>query len=225
MSRLTRRVALKPKSAPSSGGQQLFTGGGTFVVPAGFFTICAVAIGRGGDFFDDSIEGGGGGSGYYVGGGGGLAYSNAIAVTPGETLNVEISAAPGALIVLRRAGTKLLLAKSASYTNAPAYGFVGDVARYGGQGPLSGAPNTNGSGASAAGYTADGQGFLPSGSKGGGGTPATGGGPASAAGSSADVNGQNYGGGAAYGGTPGAPCVRILWGPGRAFPNTNTGDV
>ena len=43
-----------------------------------------------------------------------------------------------------------------------------------------------------------------------------------------DVPGGNYGGGAgsndSYGSYGGVGAVRIIWGPDRAFPNTNTGD-
>jgi hypothetical protein len=76
-----------------------------------------------------------------------------------------------------------------------------------------------------------GVGILGQGSNGTGGTGMFGAGtpPTGGSGGTAGQNGGNYGGGGAgawatafYGGVG---AVRIIWGPGRAFPSTNTGDL
>lgn len=70
-------------------GQQEFTTPGTysFIVPANVESISMVAVGGGGG--GASVNDGG------AGGGGALAYSNNVAVTPGESLTVVVGA-PGA---------------------------------------------------------------------------------------------------------------------------------
>ena len=72
---------------PKAQGQQEFTTPGTysFVVPANVESISMVAVGSGGGGAQAIALGAGGG-------GGALAYNNNVAVTPGETLTVVVSA-------------------------------------------------------------------------------------------------------------------------------------
>lgn len=209
------------------GGQALFAGVGSysFVVPAGVTSICAVAIGMGGPWFSDGSNNG-------SGGGGALSYRNAIAVTPGELLSIVISqtvADPyeeGASL-LRRGGSTLVGGGAGRVPAAGSpYSVSGAIGYAGGQGAYEFFGSGTMEGAGAGGYTSAGQasnGVRPQ--RGGGGTPANGGGAGANAGASANLNGMNYGGGAAWGGQPGAGAVRIIWGAGRAFPDTNTGDI
>ena len=71
--------------APAVGGT-LFTttGNHSYTIPAGVTSISVVAVGAGG--------GGDGSNGGPGGGGGGLAYKNAIGVTPGNTIYVQVGA-------------------------------------------------------------------------------------------------------------------------------------
>jgi hypothetical protein len=70
---------------PKAQGQQEFTSPGTYtvIVPANVESISMVAVGGGGGGAQNVEDGGGGG-------GGALAYSNNVAVTPGETLTVTV---------------------------------------------------------------------------------------------------------------------------------------
>lgn len=70
---------------PKAQGQQEFTSPGTysFIVPANVESISMVAVGGGGGGAQNVEDGGGGG-------GGALAYSNNVAVTPGEVLTVTV---------------------------------------------------------------------------------------------------------------------------------------
>lgn len=223
MSRVHRvGVIAGPRGA--GGGQQLFTASGTFVVPAGVTSICVVTIGPGGPYFDDDGAGNVG-----SGGGGALSYVNALSVTPGESLAILV--APYDLPTftqgqsrLRRGGTTLVSANSGGI---PGAGTVGAGTGFnGGQGAYSTDGSGTMEGAGAGGYTSAGQASNGTRTRrGGGGSDPLGGSTGALAGASANLNGVNYGGGAAYGGTPGLGCVRIIWGAGRAFPNTNTGDV
>lgn len=211
-----------PRSA--AGGQQLFTASGTFVVPAGVTSICVVAIGYGGPYFDDD---GGGNQG--SGGGGGLAYANNISVTPGESLTITVTPYDLPTFTegqsrLSRGATQLVFVGSGRIPAAgPVFNGTGFT---GGQGAYSTDGSGTMEGAGAGGYTSAGQasdGVRTR--RGGGGSSPLGGSTGALAGASGNLNGLAYGGGAAYGGTAGPGCVRIIWGAGRAFPNTNTGDV
>lgn len=206
-----------------SSGQQLYTANGTFVVPAGVTSICVVAIGGGGPRSYDGTD-------YSGGGGGGLAYANAIAVTPGESLEVTVTAtdpslSPQGLSQLRRVATSTSLV-AASAGRVAGGNVIAGTGFAGGLGAqYFFGPSYQGGGAG--GYTSAGGAGDPNGlTRGGGGADPLGGGPGAAGGASSNQNGLSYGGGAAATiGTPGLGCVRIIWGAGRAFPNTNTGDV
>lgn len=154
-------------------GQQLFTASGTFTVPAGVTSISAVAVGRGGATPSGSTYGGGGGA---------LSYSNAVAVTPGESLDVVIDTASSRVL---RGATELLkavvgAAGDTTGAGGAAASGVGDVRRSGGQG--AGAFDGRGGGG-AAGYSGDGGaggiGYNPGASGAGGGGGGGGGGASS----------------------------------------------
>lgn len=194
-------------------GQRTFTLSQSFVVPDGVTSICAVAVARGENATDF-------GEGTYRSGeGGNLRYVNDIPVTPGETLQVEVQFGyyPGLL----RGSTYLLRA----YIGAGSVGLGFDGGGYQQSNAL------NMAGAGAGGYTSAGQSASAAGStpRGGSGTSLLGGGPGGLAGAAPDGTGGAYGGGGAVvDGVPqqGGPAgLRIIWGAGRAFPNTNTGDV
>ena len=201
-----------------TGGQQLFTASGPFVVPTGVTSVCAVAIGRGGRATGD-------GSYSYGGGGGALAYVNAVTVTPGETLTVEIDDAGSRI---RRGGAVILDAGAGSGRTSG--GVNVGSGYYGGVGGYNDFGNEPITGGGAGGYTSPGgdSAYASGTSLGGAGSSPLGGGPGGAAGGAPGKDGGTYGGGGGvttFGGTPGSGCVRIIWGAGRAFPSTNTGDV
>lgn len=268
-------------------GQQAFTTSGAhdFVVPTGVTSISAVVVGGGG---------GGGGTNPTVtrgaGGGGGLAYSNSVAVTPGETLSIQVGVggaggasgsdgtaggasyvARGAVVLIRATGGG---GGPTTGGGAGGAGDVGDTLRTGGAGGIDDASVGSGGGGAAGYGGVGGVGGGPGGPVGGGlgggggggyygdastkgggggggvgllgtganGTASTtlgiggGGGSGGADGTSATTDagaaGGAYGGGggaanddAAAGATGGVGAVRIIWGTGRSFPSTNTGDV
>lgn len=211
-----------------SGGQQLFTSSGTFVVPAGVTSICVLAIGQGGPYFYDDGSGNSG-----SGGGGALSYANDIPVTPGENLPVTVTAT----IIAPYTEGQSALSRASSLVGAGAgripaagnpYGSVsGRVGFNGGQGAYDFTGSATMEGAGAGGFTSAGQASNGNRTRrGGGGTPRDGSVLTGAlAGASPNLNGLAYGGGAAWGGSPGPGFVLVMWGEGRAFPNTNTGDV
>lgn len=205
-------------SAPR--GQALFLAAADyaeFIVPAGVFSICAVAIGRGGPAATNRS-----------GSGGGLAYVNNYAVTPGQAFDVQaLNGSPDFGIYPRAGGTLLLVAGASS--TGPGGPSVG-TGFNGGQGASS-VSGQDRSGAGAGGYTSAGEDTgLSATLLGGGGSSPNGGGAGGAAGAAPTIDGGAYGGGAAKRanntfGSQGPGCVRIIWGAGRAFPNTDTGDV
>lgn len=209
MSRLTRRVALKSKAAAVTAGQQLFTASGTFTVPAGVTSICAASIGAGAA----------GSLGVYGGAGGGLSYSNGLSVTPGQNLAVDILTTQSTL----RDGVTPLVSASAGSGVTPGTattgtGFPGGAGRFA----------ALAAGAGAGGYTSAGQASATvNGNKGGAGTSLMGGGGGGAENAAPTALGGVYGGGGSSfdGAAGGAGGVRVIWGAGRAFPNTNTGDA
>lgn len=194
-------------------GQQLITASGAFVVPDGVTSLCAVAIGRGAA-----------GSTSRTGAGGALAYANSLSVTPGESLDVVISAATSSL---SRSTTALVQAGAGS-------GLVGGAVAVGtgfeGGAGIS-AASIDRQGAGAGGYTSAGQASgTADNANGGGGSSPLGGAGGGLAGGAPTIAGGTYGGGGGHNsanvaGSAGPGCVRIIWGAGRAFPNTNTGDL
>jgi hypothetical protein len=210
------RLLLLMRNSVAAPGQQVFTSSGTFTVPAGVTSICAVAVGRGkdgaaGDGMDTSGRGGDGGT---------LSYSNAISVTPGESLTVTIATSTSASTgetTLKRSSTVLLAARAGGQTSGQANvgtSFAGGTAPDpfggygtggGGAGGYSGAGGDGGSigggGSAGSGGSGGGGGSAPSAvSGGGGGVGLLGAGSNGTAGS----GGLGGGGGAGSGGSSGA---------------------
>lgn len=191
----------------------------TVVIPAGVFSICGVCIGAGEDILEGTplTRGGRGGA---------LRYVNDIPVTPGEIVRFRFST--GSDCKLTRNNGAILV--QASYGAQPTPFGVGT----GFNGGVSGTSSTQSRpGGGAGGYTSagtssntnifrGGQGSDPYGRRltGGGVRPET-----------FQANGENYGGGAGkeFGSTNNAfagwACIRVIAGPGRAFPNTLTEDM
>ena len=234
-------------------GQQVFTASGSFVVPDGVTSISAVCVGCGGS-----------GTG---GRGGDLRYATAIAVTPGETLDITISTA-GGVTSISRSGTPLLAARggdggastatggaigggnggNAGSSNGSGLGGGGGAGGYsgnGGAGADGGGTGSNGSGGGGGGGGGGNGGGSPPGGGGGGvgllgpgsngvggavggllGFCGTGGSSGLPASSTVTQVGGNYGGAraAASVSARGAGACRIIWGAGRAYPSTGTGD-
>lgn len=198
-------------------GQAMWTTPGQhlFVVPDGVTSISAVCIGKGGDANTRS------------GNGGALAWRNAIPVTPGETLTLWVSSGETSVY---RGGLRLVGALDGNASTTPATVLAGS-GYAGGLGASAGSVNQrNGGGAGGYGGAGGAASTESSGYGGSGSSPYGGSGPGGAAGANTPyLDGGMYGGGAgssrgAYGiGGPG--CIRIIWGPDRAFPNTNTGDL
>jgi hypothetical protein len=258
-------------------GQREFITSGTFIAPAGVYSVSAVAVGGGGGGGTTSADASTGG------GGGGLGWKNNIPVVPGTSYTVTVGAAG---VVAGAAGGQSLFINSATVAgNGGATGtavtaatggaggtFVGDGGGNGGDGGGAttsdgtgtaeaggggGAGGYSGNGGKGAGNTASfvgsagtggagggggspdtgqaggggGVGLLGQGANGAGGTGAVqGGGGSGGAGGATSPIGALYGGGGAgsdssTSGAGAAGAVRIIWGTGRAFPATNTGDL
>jgi len=211
-------------------GQATYTTAGTFdfVVPLGVTSISAVAIGAGQGARNVNQVTGAGRTG---GNGGNLVYSNGIQVVPTETLRVVVSAGsnpviwssnlivPPACTITRLSDSSVLLAAQ----NRAGSPNIGDVVFVGGSpGIISGAFGANTYvGGGAARFTADGSNTT------GSGTNIVD--PNAAAVSRSGLTPGIHGGGGsvtANDGTAGARgAVRIIWGDGRAYPNTNVLDV
>lgn len=232
-------------SVPSGQAEWSGTGTYTWTVPEGVYSISAVTIGTGANGNNQYSSGGVtyNGNG---GNGGKLAYKNNIPVTPGETLNIGVTAATlFNYSYLSRNTTSLCRATNGIY---PSGTSVGDAVFAGGVG------GTNGSGGGAGGYSgAGGKGGNNSsagsagtggaaggggGLNGGGGTgiygegasggTSTTGGKGGSGGNNGTKAGGTYGGGGggSTGSSPGAGAtgaVRIIY-PGneRYFPSTRT---
>lgn len=228
-------------------GQQAWTTPGTYswTVPEGVTSVCAVCVGGGG-------AGGYDGSRYYSGGSGGsLAYANNVSVTPGETLSVVVGV--GGILNAYAASASTVQRGSTILCSGGRYGQtnVGTAAWAGGAGVSAGAKKgfpvgaggaggyagpggngsftttaTPGSGGGAAGGTST------AGLYGGGGVGIYGqgaSGTSAGMGGSGGANGTGGAGGAFGGGSGNSSgaggAVRIIWGSGRAYPFTNTGDM
>jgi hypothetical protein len=212
---------------------------GTWEVPAGVTQVCVVVV-----------AGGGKAGSIAAGRGGALRYINALAVTPAETLDYRVGAyadfdSADRHSFLKRSGTALIEAGVSLATSTALGGSVG-----GGEGGV-GSSSGSGGGGGAGGYAGKGgrggsnyaltppeppqpgSGGGHGGAAGqhGGGVGLYGIGPdgTPAAPDGSDFGNGVYGKGPVYGastlsppeGTGGA--IRIIWGPGRAFPSTNVG--
>ena len=235
---------------PTPPGQQAFTDAGTFtwVAPAGVTSVCVVCVGAGGVPTSPSGQ-----PQYLPGGGGGLAWKNNITVVPGTGYGVNVgnpgSTSNNSSFIASSVG---VIANGAvgRISGGPAGTYDG-----GGAGGNGGISNWNGSsrsslggGGGAGGYTSNGgQGAAPFssgqngfGGGGGGGGPGYRGGGVGIFGEGSSGGASNLdglpgsngvgpvhgGGGESWQGDPaGRGAVRIIWGAGRAFPSTNTGNL
>lgn len=205
----------------------------SWVVPAGVSSISIVAVGTG------------------ASGGGALAYANAIPVTSGETLTAEKVEGGTGFYGLRRGTTWLCKAANANGgTGGSAIDCVGDVANSGGNATSYGGGGAAGySGDGGSGGTLGGNGVGGSGGGGGGGASDAGGTVGAGGGVGVDGEGAS-GAGGIYDGFPssainggdgsggiagslgggggdlrdaGRGGIRIIWGPGRSYPNNAEG--
>ena len=208
-------AALGGAAAP---GQQVFTSSGTFTVPAGVTSICAVAVGRG----QNGAAGDGMGTAGRGGDGGTLSYTNALSVTPGESLTVTIATSTSGSTgetTLKRSSTVLLAARAGGQTSGqanvgtsfaggtapePAYVFGSGGGGAGGYSGAGGAGGIGGDGSAGSGGSGGGGcGSEPTAvSGGGGGVGLLGAGSNGTAGSYSGGGGGGGGGGS--GGSSGA---------------------
>lgn len=228
-------------------GAQTFTGVGTFTVPAGVYSICALAISAGLDGsageacnWDGFGSPGAGGPG---GDGGSLAYKNNIAVTPGQTFsvcNVSGQVNFGSLYVLNgRAGVSAGwdisylggiggLGQPHSFNNTGALGFAGGGGGQTATWVQAGSNGVNapgGSNFSMGGYGTDLLGVYRSASPADAGNRSVvhdGGAGAVYGGGGGGGSGQTGAGGAGpfAGGLGAGGAVRIIWGTGKSYPDT-----
>lgn len=201
-------------------GQHQFPVGSTFfVVPEGVTKVGGVVVAPGGDATSSTS-----------GAGGGLLWFNDFPVMPGKSfqcVNLNSSGIAlyydGALLVF---GNQVGTTSNLIPLSAP---LTAGTSNYGRQIGGDGATVTTASGGGAAGYTAAGQAALSDVPFGGGGIGLLGGTSGASAGTSPNANGQEFGGGGAVVSGVGAfgamGGCRLIWGPLRAFPNTNTGNV
>ncbi len=226
-------------------GQQLFTSTGTWLCPAGVTSVCVVCIGMGGKGQNDHP---------YIPGhsGGGLGWKNNISVTPGNYYSVHVGTTVSELTYFNSSGTVGAYAGASGYGlgqsgTVAGGGYIGDGGGTGGSAGCSG--NGSGGGGGAGGYSGngghgraynsnDGPGTNGSGGAGGGGGSGHYGGgvgpygegssgsynESSSGGVGSGGSGKQYGGGGVQSGSGGGSCVRIIWGPNRSFPSTNTAD-
>lgn len=216
-------LQMQPMRRASSpqGGHQLFTDSGTFTVPAGVTSVCILAIGQGGPYFDDDGAGNTG-----SGGGGACAWRNDLSVTPGGRINVVIQ--PSTIDPLvegfsnaRLAFSPFTTAVSVEAGRIPAAGIVNIGTGFnGGQGAYSDQGSGTMEGAGAGGRSVGQASNGTRARRGGGGTnPFAIGLGANAGAAFNSLDGDHYGGGAAYGGLPGMGCVLFMWGDGFSFPD------
>lgn len=236
------RLLLLMRNSVAAPGQQVFTSSGTFTVPAGVTSICAVAVGRGkngaaGDGYGTPGKGGEGGT---------LSYTNSISVTPGESLTVTIATSTSGSTgetTLKRSSTVLLAARAGGQTSGQANvgtSFAGGTAPApmggygsggGGAGGYSGAGGDGGSvgggGSSGSGGSGGGGGSAPAAFSGGGGGvgllgagsngtagSGSGGGGGGGSGGSSGASGGSGGAGGNYGGGGGGGDIHNAGGSG-----------
>ena len=233
------------KNVPN--GQAAFTSPGSFnwLCPADVTSVCVVAIGAGG----------GGSGAHAPGGGGGLGWRNNIPVVPGQNYAVFVGSSPNYSIGNPSYFIDQSVVMGGGGTTGSGGGFTGTGGGNGGDphnayqagggaggytgtggggsptgfvgaggGGGGGGYNSGGGGVGLLGQGADGAaGGASNGGKGGsGGTDGTG--PSGSNGGFGGVHGGGVGGGIdQLAGGRGA--VRIIWGTGRAFPSTLTGDL
>jgi hypothetical protein len=178
-----------------------------WTVPPGVYHVSGVIIG-GGDYANSTKTGGNGG---------GLRYRNNYAVTPGQVLTIVVGRGTNAS---ERTTSALGMTVGSGIVGTP---FSAEV--LGGYGAVEGNPYQNQGGPAG---TYD-NGVNPpwretaTGFKGGRGSSLLG--SAAVRSTSSNGGGAACGGGGAWGGNNGGPGgARIIWGEGRAYPNTKVLD-
>ena len=234
-------VTLGGDSSPAV-GQVAFTTPGTYAwtAPAGVAQVSAVAVGGGG-----SSGGGGGGLGWKnnISVTPGSSYTVVVGGVGGTSYFVNSSTVHGGGGSLTAGGTFVgdgggVGGADTNSSTSKGGGGAGGYTGSGGAGAYtgSGKPGSGGGGGGGAwgvygGGGGGGGGLYGQGARGAGGTGSSGGsggsgGLAGASANSTSVGGIGglYGGGGGYMRSGGTGAVRIIWGPNRAFPATNTAD-
>lgn len=202
-------------------GQQVFTASGTnFVVPDFVYSISYVLVTAG---IARRVT-----SPTRPGQGGVLSWGNDIPVLPGQTIRVFIDNDPDvpSVLVYRLSPYLAIANQTTPFYNATATEHT-DGGFSGGVGSFSSSIGNSGTYTGNGGVTSSSSGFT-----GGNGIDLVGANipnPGTTGTPSAAGRGGNYGGGAstynALVGQVGIGAVRIIWGPDRAYPSTNTGDM
>jgi len=233
-------------SAPPGQAQYTTPGTYTWVAPAGVTSVCAVVVGGGGI---GDCAGGNGKSG----GGGALQWKNSMSVSPGTGYTVVVGGQSGRSYFIGTGncdaggGTR---GNAGGFAGIPlgsgGGGYQGGVggngwpgiiesggggaAGYAGNGGNGGTYNgsefidpQSGSGGGGAGGFMSGGGGVGILGQGANGSANGGGGSGGSNGGS--IGGAYGGGGGTDGNNGGTGAVRIIWGAGRSFPSTNTGNV
>lgn len=187
-------------------GELTYTNTGTtqnydFYIPPGVTSICAVAVGKGGDGSPigttDSFDGRGGG-------GGGLAYVNDVAVTPGQSVRVNFSSSVVSVSIDGGVTYVLQVACGSNGLDGGSGGYV--ITGTGGSGGNGGSPDN---GTSAATFWGGGGGGGAGGYSGNGGN----GGNASPDNGDNATNGSNGSGGGGGGGGGGGALFESWYDP------------
>ena len=217
-------------------GQQAYTTPGTYtwVAPADVFSVSVVAVGAA-----RSLAGAG------------LGWKNNIAVTPGSSYTVVVGASSGtgdsyfvSLSTVKGGGGPVgYAATGGTYTGdgggngggtvgygTPGGGGAGGYTGNGGSsdGANGGAGSGGGGGGAYGGGGGGGVGIFGQGTSGAGSSFYGGGAEGGSGGENGKQSGGTgalFGGGSPWSGTGGGGAVRIIWGPNRAFPSTNTGNL
>lgn len=255
MSKLTKALtAAAGNAAAAPTGQTQYTSGGTYswVAPDGVESVCVACIG-GGANGRCLVFGGGSTIINASSAGAGLGWKNNIPVIPGNSYTVSVGpggTTGGASFFV---SSSTVQGGSGSWgSNGGTFvgdgGGIGGTYRYaanGGGGAGGGYTGTGGNGNEGSGIppaTGSGGGYGGGYRRGGGGVGYLGrgadgafNGQGGSGGTNGSIyNGGTYGAGAATGpnaasttsyGSGGRGFVRIIWGEGRAFPDTNTGDL
>ena len=215
---LHHRLRSSATSPPAPPGQQAWTTPGTYswAVPDGVTSVSIVCIGGGANSYDASDGKGGRG-----GAAGALAYSNNVAVSPGETLTIIVPASSDSFTyanaAVQRSGTDVVMAQGARRTpprEGRAASSVGEVKYSGGSAGLNASGKFAGAGGGgAAGYTGNG-GKGGNSESGGSAAASGGGGGGGGGGGSGDNRGGAGGGGAGIvgAGTTGGPASTDIGG-------------
>jgi hypothetical protein len=217
------RLAQVPRSTAGPVGQAFWIeqGSQSWVVPVGVTSVCVVAIGGGAQnasLYDPETDS------FYnsFGGGGALVYVNNLPVTPGESLTVDTLALAGngGAARLFRGTTQLILANGGVNGESEAMQLVNYWGSPGGAGSVH--ASVTGAVIRTGGHGYD-LGLRAGAAKYGGGAQGETGTSLNGSGDTTNrLCGRQFISTEASIARSG---LRIIWGAGRAFPNTNTGDL